>query len=92
MTIFIEVITDRHDGRSVWQRTKAPNMKSAHMLASMFAVSFELVRGDANHPERFTASHCPFYENDMGEPLCIIIQEYSPDARVKEGVDIMDGD
>lgn len=86
MAIFIETIVARSDGRIVTtrQQVRDRSWEVANRLAWVWACGFDEVDVGC-----FCADCAPVLINDLGEKVTVQVNEYSPEARVKEGLEII---
>lgn len=84
MAIFIETIVARSDGRIITTRQRVRNLDAANRLAYVWACGFDDVAMGC-----FCADCAPVLMNDLGEKVIVQVNEYSPEARVREGLEII---
>lgn len=86
MAFFIETITARSDGVEVTERIRAKSEHSANLGA---AYKFrQIAFGDFPARKCWCVDCALTAQNDFGEETIVYVNEYSDDARVKEGLEI----
>lgn len=86
MAFFIETITMRSDGVEVTHRVRAKSEHSAHQGAKF---QFQKIAYGDYPPQSCWCVECAVtVQNDFGEEVLVFVNQYSDDARVKEGLEI----
>lgn len=84
MSVFIETIVARSDGKLVTTRQRVGSVETGQLLARVWANGYQPISSECWCP-----TCTPIITNDFGENVVVQVQEYSPEARVKEGLEII---